>query len=361
MVAGLLPSRSCHTTGLRYAARICSSAPLVAVTMLALDSILFVYTVTGQVTSRAFAMTRPIEDLLRHRHLWRAADGPGADRGTFTTGFASLDAELAGQGWPEDGLTEILSDAVGVGELRLLLPALARLSQHKPRWIAWIGAPHLPYAPALAAAGLDVDRMLLIHPKNHQDHLWATEQALKSGTCSAVLSWPDPNHLRHADLRRLQIAAREGNTWGVMFRPESAAATASPAELRLLIESWDGDAGTLGLRVLKRRGGWPTEGIGIEFEDALTRRMAGPEQAAALRQLALWKPAGHGRKSTSTGRPDSMHPASARPGVLAAVTAASSRRQASTGPHAPGATSPATITPLPNRGRPHAGGAPIRH
>lgn len=301
-------------------------------------------------------MTRTIDDLLRHRHLWRAADGPGNDRGTITTGFPALDAELTGAGWPEDGLTEVLSDAAGVGELRLLLPALASLSRRRPRWIAWIGAPHLPYAPALAAAGVDTDRMLLVHPKNHQDQLWATEQALKSGTCSAVLSWPDPNHLRHADLRRLQIAAREGNSWGVLFRPESAAATASPAELRLLIESWDGDAGTLALRVLKRRGGWPTEGIGVEFEDALTRRMAGPGQAAALRQLALWKP--------TRGTP---HPATARPGVLAAVTAAA-RRGAPGRRSAPEQRSPkvpphgaGNVTPLPNRGRPDAGGLPIRH
>lgn len=292
-------------------------------------------------------MTRPIEDLLRHRHLWRAADGPGADRGTFTTGFSALDAELAGAGWPEDGLTEVLSDAAGVGELRLLLPALAQLSQRRPRWIAWIGAPHLPYAPALAAAGVDTDRMLLVHPKNHQDQLWATEQALKSGTCSAVLSWPDPNHLRHADLRRLQLAAREGGTWGVLFRPEAAVATASPAELRLLIESWDGDAGTLGLRVLKRRGGWPTEGIGIEFKDALTRRMAGPGQSAALRQLALWKPAR-----------SAVHPSTGRPGVLATVTGgARGHRSAPVREQA----SQSTVTPLPNRGRPDAGGAPIRH
>ena len=298
-------------------------------------------------------MTRPIDDLLRHRHLWRAADGPDADRGTVGTGFPALDAELAGAGWPEDGLTEVLSDAAGVGELRLLLPALARLSQRRPRWIAWIGAPHLPYAPALAAAGVATDRMLLIHPKNHQDQLWATEQALKSGTCSAVLSWPDPNHVRHADLRRLQLAAREGGTWGVLFRPETAAATASPAELRLLVESWDGDAGTLALRVLKRRGGWPTEGIGIRFEDALTRRMAGPEQAAALRQLALWKPAR-----------GAAHPTSTRPGVLAAVTAAARKgragRRPTTGPRLPHGSG-GVVTPLPNRGRPDAGGTAIRH
>ncbi|MCC5888355.1 MAG: translesion DNA synthesis-associated protein ImuA [Gammaproteobacteria bacterium] len=237
-------------------------------------------------------MTLPIENLLQHRHLWRATDGLQAERGTLGTGFASLDDALAGGGWPADGLTEIIGDTPGVGELRLLLPALAELSQRRQRWVAWVAPPWLPYAPALAAAGVDVKRVLLIHPKHHQDLLWATEQALKSGTCSAVLSWPDPRHLRHADLRRLQLAAREGDSWGVLFRPEAAAEQPSPAELRLRLaadpECCDG--GGLRLRIIKRRGGWPSEELPIRFDDLLTRRLAGPEQAAALRQLALWQP-----------------------------------------------------------------------
>lgn len=237
-------------------------------------------------------MTLPIENLLQHRHLWRATDGLEVERGTLTTGFAHLDAALAGGGWPADGLTEIIGDTPGVGELRLLLPALAELSQRRQRWVAWVAPPWMPYAPALAAAGVDVQRVLLIHPKHHQDLLWATEQALKSGTCSAVLSWPDPRHLRHADLRRLQLATREGDSWGVLFRPEAAAEQPSPAELRLRLaadpEHCDGSG--LRLRVIKRRGGWPSEELPIRFDDLLTRRLAGPEQAAALRQLALWQP-----------------------------------------------------------------------
>jgi cell division inhibitor SulA len=245
-------------------------------------------------------MTRPLEDLLRHRHLWRATDGLAEERGTIATGFEALDAELAGHGWPRDGLTELLGDVRGVGELRLLLPALARLSQRRARWIAWIAPPWVPYAPALAAAGVDVDRVLLVHPKTHQDQLWATEQALRSGTCSAVLSWPDPRHLRHADLRRLQLAAREGDAWGVLFRPAAAAETASPAELRVALDPADGDPERLALRLLKRRGGWPTEAVEVRLQDTLTRRLAGAEQASALRQLALWRPAdaAHGRRRT---------------------------------------------------------------
>ncbi|MDZ7825808.1 MAG: translesion DNA synthesis-associated protein ImuA [Gammaproteobacteria bacterium] len=248
-------------------------------------------------------MTRPIENLLQHRHLWRAADGLADERGTVPTGFETLDAELAGGGWPMDGLTEILGDTPGVGELRLLLPALARLSRRRARWIALIAPSFLPYAPALAAAGVDVSRVLLVHPKNHQEQLWATEQALKSGTCSAVLSWPDAHHLRHGDLRRLQIAAREGDAWGVLFRPEAAADTASPAELRLLLQAGAGDPERLGLKVVKRRGGWPTDDLEVRFDDPLTRRLAGAGQAAALRQLALWRPE-HG----AGGVPPEAHP-----------------------------------------------------
>jgi len=238
-------------------------------------------------------MSRPIEDLLHHRELWRAADGPAADeRGTLATGFETLDAALAGGGWPADGLTELLGATAGVGELRLLLPALARLSREQARWIAWVAPPHLPYAPALAAAGVDVSRVLLVHPKGHQETLWVLEQALKTGTCSAVLGWPDSRQLRHADLRRLQLAARDGETWGVLCRPAGAAREASPAELRLWLEATGGgDPARLSLRLLKRRGGWPTEAIELTFEDALTRRLAGPPQAAALHQLALWRTA----------------------------------------------------------------------
>ncbi len=255
-------------------------------------------------------MSQPLEDLLRHRHLWRATDGLQAERGTVPTGFSALDAELVGGGWPADGLTEILGDTPGVGELRLLLPALAQLSQRRSRWVAWIAPPWLPYAPALAAAGLNVDRMLLIHPRHHQDLLWATEQALKSGTCSAVLSWPDPRHLRHADLRRLQLAAREGDSWGVLFREAEAAEKASPAELRLRLEPQQADTDTpasrdgsqLRLRVLKRRGGWPTEALRVDFTDPLTRRLTGPEHAGALRQLALWQPAHKSTEERRTAR-----------------------------------------------------------
>jgi cell division inhibitor SulA len=64
-----------------------------------------------------------------------------------------------------------------------------------------------------------------------RDALWTFEQCLRSGTCAAVLGWP-----QHADaqsLRRLQVAADSGDCLGFAFRDRKHAANASPAALRM--------------------------------------------------------------------------------------------------------------------------------
>lgn len=149
------------------------------------------------------------------------------------TGFPSLDAALPGGGWPLGALTEVLPAAPGVGEIGLLLPALADLSR-AGRWLAWIDPPHIPYAPALAAAGVDLSRLVTVRPACPADALWAAEQALGSGAPGAVLIWP-PAALADRALRRLQLASERGRAWGVLFRPPRAERAPSPAALRLAV------------------------------------------------------------------------------------------------------------------------------
>jgi protein ImuA len=192
-----------------------------------------------------------LNHLIHQRNdLWRGGELAQAEAG-IPTGFPSLDQELAGGGWPRAGVTELLRPSEGLGALDLLLPALARLSR-EPRWIALIGPPYLPYAPALAARGLDLSRLLLVHPKGAEEGLWAIEQALRSGTCGAVLAWPA--ELPPTSVRRLQLAARQGDCCGFLFRPLAAARQPSPAALRLTVTQRDGE---LAVAILKRRGGWP--------------------------------------------------------------------------------------------------------
>ena len=188
-------------------------------------------------------------DILRHGLVWRAGELSRTEWPVVPSGFAALDAELPGGGWPAGVLTELLPEHAGIGEVRALGPALARLS-HAGRWIAWIAPPYLPYAPALEAAGIDLARVMVVRTRSPQDALWAIEQALQSGACGAVLGWPEKSSF--AQLRRLQIAAEGSPALAFLFRSPLAAREASPAALRLHLQGMKGE---LAVRILKRRGG----------------------------------------------------------------------------------------------------------
>jgi hypothetical protein len=221
-----------------------------------------------------------LDELLQHPSVWRASSAQGTPK-TLPTGFRRLDERLPGGGWPLDTLIELLLPAHGVGELNLLVPALRELGKGDPgprRWIAWIGPPHVPYAPALAGAGLDPARMLVVQPRglrggvrrglspqgtvpssqSPDSALWAMEQALRSGACAVALGWTDA-----ADgnsLRRLKLAAEEGGSLGILFRPLHRAGEPSPATLRLLLEP---RGRALDVLILKSRGGTPGRVEGV--------------------------------------------------------------------------------------------------
>jgi hypothetical protein len=201
-----------------------------------------------------------LEKLLENPRVWRGRSQVDTKVG-LASGYPKLDRCLPGGGWPQQALTEILTDQYGIGELRLLMPALARLSaeeahygeQTEPGWIAWIDPPFQPYAPALQQSGIDLSRMLVVRPKDDSDLLWSAEQALSSGTCAAVLLWPDK--LDDQGSRRLQLAAEKGHSWAIAFRPLTARQQPSAASLRLELQSTG--QGTR-VHILKSRGGRPT-------------------------------------------------------------------------------------------------------
>jgi hypothetical protein len=167
------------------------------------------------------------------------------------SGFAELDAHLPGGGWPMGAVAELMSDAVGIGELELLLPALSTLAR-AGRYIAWIAPPYLPYAPALVQRGVPLERMLLIHTDTLQQSLWATEQALRCPAIGAVLCWPAC--IIDRNIRRLQLAAEAGGSVGFLYRPPSAALESSPAALRLKLHNPD-RSDRLIVDIHKARGG----------------------------------------------------------------------------------------------------------
>ncbi len=191
----------------------------------------------------------PARALPQHPALWRGGDLARMAVPGVASGFPALDAQLPGGGWPVANLTELMPAHEGIGELRLLGNALARLSgagQH----LAWIAPPHRPYAPALAAAGIRLPQLVIVHTKTAQETLWATEQALRSNACGAVLAWPGTS-TDYTALRRLQVAAEGSRALAFLFRSPKAAQHTSPAVLRLVLDT---DRGGLAITITKRRG-----------------------------------------------------------------------------------------------------------
>jgi hypothetical protein len=217
---------------------------------------------------------RAVTDLLSLLHtaggapLWRADERPADEvcGPTLASGFAALDRELPGGGWPQGQLIELLADDAGIGELSLLAPALAQLSQVR-RCTVWVlpadaahagsAAPEaqaMPYAPALAAAGIDLARTIFVKPATPRENLWAIEQSLRARHLGAVIGWLPPSGGGDSDfraLRRLHLLAQRHQALAFVLRSTRHAQAPSPTVLRLQLAS---DGAQLAITLLKRRG-----------------------------------------------------------------------------------------------------------
>jgi len=71
-------------------------------------------------------MNSALAAVLSNPAIWRGRDC-APEPAALPSGFAALDAMLPGRGWPGNALTEIVLEREGIGEIRLTLPALARL------------------------------------------------------------------------------------------------------------------------------------------------------------------------------------------------------------------------------------------
>ncbi|MGP1629821.1 MAG: translesion DNA synthesis-associated protein ImuA [Giesbergeria sp.] len=181
--------------------------------------------------------------------LWRGTELGGKDPTTVSTGFAALDAELPGGGWPTRSLTELLTAQSAICEWRLLGPAIPKLTSERGR-LYLIAPPKEPHAGALAQLGASADQLVWIEAATPADRLWATEQVIKADPAGAILSWLP--QARPEQIRRLQVQAHGCEAPVFLFRPVTALCDASSAPLRLAIAL--GAGWHLEVRIPKRRG-----------------------------------------------------------------------------------------------------------
>src|SRR6476659_929044 len=99
-----------------------------------------------------------------HPSLWLGHQLGRTGSDAVATGFARLDAELPGGGWPRRALAELVLPHAGVGEIRLLAPALVA-AQRAGRLVMFFDPPAALAAAALARLGLDVEELLVVHTR----------------------------------------------------------------------------------------------------------------------------------------------------------------------------------------------------
>jgi hypothetical protein len=194
------------------------------------------------------------------QHLaWLCSNGRAVTAPVIeASGWTELDEVLPGGGWQTGTVVELMPAATGIGELRLLLPALARITG-AGRHITLIAPPYIPFAPALSQHGVRLERVLVIHAQQAEDILWAAEQSLRCRSFGAVLVWPTT--IRDREIRRLQLAAEAGGCTGFLYRSVDAAREPSPAALRLKLRRTES---ALQIDVVKCRGG--RSGVSVKVE-----------------------------------------------------------------------------------------------
>jgi protein ImuA len=212
--------------------------------------------------SSSVTATSRTATLTSHPLLWRGKQ-ISHQIDTLSTGHTALDDALPANGWPVGAVTELVNNTSGCGELSLLMPVLAKLSQDN-HWIAMIDPPWIPYPPALHGRGLALEKLLLIRTQNRSESLWACEQVVRGISGGIMLAWPDS--LSFSELRRLQLAAKTTRKTVFLFRDQKTAKTSSPAALRLQLTADNGD---LQVRVLKCRGQRPVSSIRIRRSQLL--------------------------------------------------------------------------------------------
>lgn len=93
--------------------------------------------------------------------------------------------------------------------LNLLAPMLRELSQNNDaRWLSLIAPPSSLTQTWLREAGLNRERILLLHPRGKQSALQLAQEALKLGRSHTVVSWLHP--LQQHAREQLERAARQG-------------------------------------------------------------------------------------------------------------------------------------------------------
>ena len=181
---------------------------------------------------------------------------------SFITGLDALDALVQQQRFARGAVHELLfershgqpkfiaaviaqaaacmSEAVGSEAVKQPFP-LHRFTAsplHVP--IVWSDPRGEVYPPALAAMGLDLSKVYLLHPQSVADEAWAVTECLRCRGVGAVIA-AAPERLSRIEARRFQLAAERGGTVGILLRQRGRGESVYAAATRWLVAPHPGE------------------------------------------------------------------------------------------------------------------------
>jgi protein ImuA len=167
------------------------------------------------------------------RHWEQAGRQPTNGRGIVCTGLPALDGLLPDRGLPSGTIIEWLGVGSGHGATTLALKVAGNLLQGDSTCFV-IDERREFYPPGVARRVGFLDKVIVVHPANARDALWALEQSLRCSGVTVVVGWIDKVD-DHA-YRRLQLAAEAGGGIGLLLRSASYRPQPSWAGIRVLVE-----------------------------------------------------------------------------------------------------------------------------
>jgi protein ImuA len=174
----------------------------------------------------------------RIRSVEKSRRGVG-DAGV-STGWPPLDALLPGGGLRRGSLVEWLAAGPGSGAALLAWGAAQQAAQEGGA-IVVLDRRREVYPPALAAWGVELERVIFVQPQNARDEGWAWDQALRCPGVAAVWGWVDQVDGRL--FRRWQLSAEAGGCLGLLIRPGGVRTQPTWADVRWWVEPQNASAG----------------------------------------------------------------------------------------------------------------------
>lgn len=216
--------------------------------------------------------------------VWRGAEMGATVNTVVPSGFAALDAELPGGGWPCGSLIEILQPQPSVAEWRLLATAIEQVVD-SGKDVVVVGPPKMPHLPGLQRIGLDERRLVWIQAETPAERLWATEQLVKANATGLLLAWLP--QARQEQIRRLQVCSQSAEGLVFLCRPAAAQFESSAAPLRVQLSfglDWE-----LRVRLLKRKGPTHDGEVAIQSMPGGLRSIMTPRLMRPSAQLPSWQ------------------------------------------------------------------------